>query len=186
MFKKEIKGSFGYAAYKIKRDLMLTIVMFALSLGLYITGRITTGTNKNLLTIAAVLGLLPAGKMLVSLFMSMKVKTCSGEIFQEIEAAKGNLTGMYHMYFTSYEINYPLIHMVVTDNSIVGFAEPGFKEQEFYNHMKDMMGREGIKDISIKVFTDRAKYINRLRELDKKEASGTNENLINLIGCISL
>lgn len=47
---------------------------FGVSIGLYVMGYVTTGSNKNLLTIVAVLGCLPACKSLVNLILFLKAE----------------------------------------------------------------------------------------------------------------
>ena len=67
--KKAVKGTYGYL--KIKRNWVFirTIVFFAISIAIFITGYVTTGSRKNLFTIVAVLGCLPACKSLVNLIL---------------------------------------------------------------------------------------------------------------------
>ena len=63
------KGSFGYLEKQRKRGLIRTILFFAISLAVYLLGYLTTGSNQNYLTIAAVLGCLPASRSAVNTIM---------------------------------------------------------------------------------------------------------------------
>ena len=51
------KGAFGYLNNRKKYTALRTVLFFSISAALYISGIIRTGSNKNLLTIVAVLGL---------------------------------------------------------------------------------------------------------------------------------
>lgn len=172
--KKVQKGQFGYLSYKKKSTTILTILMFAVSLALYIAGYITTKSNANLLTVVAILGCLPASKSAVSMIMFLKAKGCSNEDHDAIKAAIGSLNGYYDLYFTGYSKNFPTDHLVVTKNSIIAYScDKKITEKEFHEHMKDLLNKERISDITVKLFLDRAKYINRLKELNLSETDTT-------------
>ena len=66
---KEKKGYFGYVRHERKKRLLITLGLFALPLVLFLTGYLTTHTTKNLFTVVAVVGCLPACKSLVGLIM---------------------------------------------------------------------------------------------------------------------
>ena len=59
---KIAKGQYGYMDKQRKRVIITTISYYAISLAIFAMGYITTGSKRNLLTIVAVLGLLPASK----------------------------------------------------------------------------------------------------------------------------
>lgn len=60
------KGSYGYLKAHRAVAAIRTLLFFGVSIGLYAMGYKTTGSNRNLLTIVAVLGCLPACKSLVN------------------------------------------------------------------------------------------------------------------------
>ena len=62
--KKAVKGTYGYIKTKRTFVLLRTILYFIISLALLFAGIISTGSRKNLLTVVAVLGCLPAAKAL--------------------------------------------------------------------------------------------------------------------------
>ena len=75
--KKVNKGEFEYLAYMKKKQVIITIILFLVSISLYVAGYIATKTNANLLTIVAVLGLLPASKSFVEMIMYLRAHGCS-------------------------------------------------------------------------------------------------------------
>ena len=167
LYKKHPKGTYEYADHKKIMDIIVMIIMFALAGGLYVIGLVSTGSNKNLLTIVAVLGLLPASKMVVSVIMSLRVRKCDEALKNKIDEHTGSLTGMYNMYFTSYDKNYALAHLVIYGKSIVGLAaNDSFDDKAFTEHINELTRKEGIKDCFVKVFNDEAKYLNRLDEIN--------------------
>ena len=178
LYSKHPKGSYEHAKYKRTVDIIITIFLFLLSLGLFVIGYVATGSKKNLLTIVAVLGLLPACKMVVDVIMCFRVKPVEESVREGIDASIGKLYGLYHMYFTSYDKNYPIDHLVITSNSVIGLCtNPKFDEKMFIAHLKDHMRKDGIKDITIKIFDDYNKYLNRLSELNNLDDETTTVNI---------
>ena len=134
MKRKIQKGAFGYLGYKKKMSAIMTISMFALSLAIFIMGYITTKTNANYLTVVAVLGCLPASKSAVAMIMYLKAKACSTEDKEAIETVIGTLDGYYDLYFTGYQKNFPINHLVVTKNSIIAYSNDSkITEKDFMN-----------------------------------------------------
>ena len=178
LYRKHPKGSYEHAKYKRTVDIIITIFLFLLSLGLFVIGYVTTGSKKNLLTIVAVLGLLPACKMVVDVIMCFRVKPVEESVREGIDASIGKLYGLYHMYFTSYDKNFPIDHLVITSNSVIGLcSNPKFDEKMFITHLKDHMRKDGIKDITIKIFDDYNKYLNRLSEINNLDDETTTVNI---------
>ncbi len=188
MKNKVQKGSFGYLAYKKKFSILMTVGMFAISLAIFIMGYISTKTNANYLTIVAVLGCLPASKSAVSMIMYLKAKGCSVEDSQQIEAIIGSLDGYYDLYFTSYQKNFPINHLVVTHNSIIAYSSDSkITEKDFNEHMKDVLNKERIHDITVKLFKDREKYQKRLQELNQSEAdTSARKDIVSMLYNVSL
>lgn len=176
MFSTEkYKGIKGYLNSQKKYEVIRTVLYFGISLCLFIAGWVTTKTRLNLLTIVAVLGCLPASKSLVGMIMFMRFHSCPEAVSEEIEEHVGELYGMYDLVFTSYDKNYQVDHVVVKGNTVCGFAGGGkFDEQGFYKHIDGILKADNYKDVSVKVFGDIRKYVDRLeqmKELDANEES---------------
>lgn len=179
------KGNFGYIAYQRKAAFFRTILFFALSLAVYGIGIYSTGSNKNLLTVIAVLGLLPACKSTVNLIMFFRASGCSENARQVLKGFDAGLGGLYDIYLTSYQKNYPLSHLVVKGNMICAYTE---KEEcdtsAGEKHIVQMLAQEGYKNLTVKIFSDQNKYIDRLGQLEKlnveenKNAAGICRTLL--------
>ncbi len=59
------KGQPGYVKARKQKYLLVAVVEFAIVIAIFVTGYIQTGSRLNLLTVVAVVGCLPAAKMLV-------------------------------------------------------------------------------------------------------------------------
>lgn len=190
MKSKNEKGQYGYLKRQMKRELIKTFILFGLSLSLYFAGRITTGTNKNLLTIVAVLGFLPASQFAVRSIMFMRAKGCSEAVFHKVEKISEGLASRFDLYLTSYKVNFQISHVVMKNKNLIGYTEDvNFDENACYEHLKTMFMKNGMKDITVKIFTDLDKYLERVESLKQsamKEKTKLQDDVLQLMEDLSL
>lgn len=163
------KGTYRYLDIQRKYEIARCAIGYAIAFALFLAGYLTTGTKKNLLTIVAVLGMLPASKALVSVIMFCRYKSFKDEIdTKEVLSA-------YDMVFTSEKVNYHVSHLCVADGCIIGYTENNkFNEAAFKDHVSAFLSAEKIGDKTIKIFTDKKAYLNRISSLttsDKTDAA---------------
>lgn len=167
MFGKIIKGDRDYLKKKRNRVIITTIIFFAISIAIFAVGYITTGTKRNLLTVVAILGCLPSCKSAVSMIMYIKAKGCSLSKADMIAGISGDFIGMYDMYFTSYDKNFAISHMIVNKKVLICFYEDQkFNKDAFKEHIETMMKRAGHSNIVVSVTNDIEKYCHMLSDLD--------------------
>lgn len=184
---KITKGQYEYVNYKKKSEGIKTLILYLIPIALFLMGYFTTHTKANLLTIVAVLGCLPASKMLISFIMNLRVKCVGEDIKSKIDSNIGQLNGLYNLYFTSYDCNFYLSHLVITNDSIIGLSlENDFKEEKFKTHLIKHLKLDGLTGISIKVFNNIDTYVRRLNELNKLDTKLTNNQIQDLILNITL
>ena len=183
------KGSFGYIQNRKRFTAVRTVLYFALSISLYVAGYVTTGSNKNLLTIVAVLGCLPSCKSAVNFIIFLRAKGCSQELRDAVKKFDTELTSFYDLYFTSYQKNYQVSHMVLKGNVLCGITESVKCDvNEAQKHLEQMLLQEGIKNMTVKIFSDRRTYIDRLSQLTELETeeNKNRDEIVNLLYSISL
>ena len=95
--KKVEKGEFGYLAYKKRRNMIKTIIAFAIVLVIFIIGFIIWKSKNNYLTMLAVVLVLPAAKFAVSYFVLIPHRNCDEELKSAIEERKGELNSVYDL-----------------------------------------------------------------------------------------
>ena len=184
----EIKGSFDYLAKKRKWEILKTFLMFALSLVIFLLGYLTTKSKGNLLTVVAILGCLPASKSAVSMIMYLRIKGCTKSVEKQISLHIGKLSGYFNLYFTSYDKNYNINHLIITPNLILAFSDDSkINSGDFENHIEKLLNKDGIKDVTVKLFTDLSKYTNRLDTLNDSTSDITpREKIRSLLFSITL
>ncbi len=174
--KRAKKGTFGYIAKKRQYVILRTILFFGISLALFVAGYIATGTRKNLLTVVAVLGCLPACKSMVNMIMFIKAAGCSTGAREILAPLEGRLTGMYDMYFTSYQKDFAISHMVVGGKTVLGYTESDKCDRKACEeHLKTMLKQAGLGDLAITVSNDIDKYSQQLKNLNEREPEASSE-----------
>jgi len=170
------KGTYGYIERQRRWEILKTALMFGVSASLYIAGYIATKSNKNLLTLAAVLGCLPASKSAVSMIMFFKARGCSAGIRDAVAGEAKGLPQLYDLYLTSYAKNFQISHLVMKGKNMVGITEQdGFDENACNRHLKTLFAQNGFRDITVKIFRDKAKYLERVKSLQESEMDDDRE-----------
>ena len=183
------KGNFGYIRNHKAVTALRTLLFFAVSIGLYVMGYVTTGSNRNLLTIVAVLGCLPACKSMVNFILFLRAEGCSEELHSKVNEYDEELTVFYDMYFTSYQKNFSVSHMVLKGSVLCGITEnPKCDCRAAEEHLEQMIKQEGIKNMTVKIFSQNDKYIDRLSQLTELNADEhkNREDIINMLYSISI
>ena len=183
------KGAYGYLENRRKYTACRTVFFFLLCIGLYVIGIVRFGSNKNLFTIVAVLGCLPACKSTVNFIIFMRAKGCSGALHQKLSAYDEKLETFYDLYFTSYQKNYPISHMALKGGMLCGITEdPSCSCREAEKHLEQMFVQEGIRNVTVNIFSQDDKYIDRLSRLTDMQADDhkDREGIINLLYDISI
>ncbi|NBI90408.1 hypothetical protein D3Z45_07390 [Lachnospiraceae bacterium] len=182
--RKVAKGQYGYLKKQKIWSTARTLILFALSLSIFAIGIKSTGSKENLLTVVAILGCLPAGRSAVNMIMFLRTQGCSEEVMAQIRTASDGMIQLYDMFFTSYEKNYPISHMVINNHVVCGYAEnPKMDSQGCEKHLNTYLKKGGCKSVAVKIFVDLEKYcegINNLKrqaetEPPRKEGHLTNE-----------
>lgn len=185
--KKPVKGDFGYMERQRKIEIIKTVVFFGLSLGLLLMGYLTTKTKTNLLTVVAVLGLLPASKSLVSMIMYLRVPKYNEAVWQTFEEKKGEVKILYNMYLTSYKKNFPINAFAIRGNNLIGYTE--FEEcdvEACQTHIQDLAKMNSLTGLTIKIFKEQKRFEERLVQLNELEAGTKEADVAQLLCDISL
>lgn len=181
------KGRYGYLQNQKLYTALRTVLFFLLSISLYVIGLAAAGSNKNLLTIVAILVCLPACKSAVNCIIFLMAKGCSEGLYQTLKDYDSKLDTLYDMYFTSYQKNYPISHMALKGGMLCGITEdPGCDCRAVENHLAQLLVQEGIKSVTVNIFSQEDKYIDRLSRLadmdvdEHKEKEGILQLLYNV------
>ncbi len=176
--KKVTKGHYGYIRYEKRKRLFQTVILFLLPLGLLIIGIVTTGTRMNLLTVVAVVGVLPACRSLVGLIMMFLQKSMPEKRYEQAKDAAKDLTAGYEMIFTAYEHTTNVEALVVCGYQVVCYT-PDKKTDPAYleKHIRQILSSNQYTDEQVKVMKDFKQYLQRV-EMIAKDPEHYREGII--------
>lgn len=175
----EAKGKENYLNTQRKYEIFRTLLYFGISAALFIAGYLQVKSRANLLTVAAVLGCLPASKSAVSAVMFLREKSCPPECAREIKAHSGGLAVLFDCVFTSDQKNFRVSHLAVRGNTVCGFTEDGsFPENDFYRHIGGILKMDGHRGTTVKIFQSLPGYLNRLDQMRELPDGGAGERAV--------
>lgn len=184
---KAVKGQYGYIKRQQRVGIIRTVLMFGLSLAILCLGIWSAGSRKNLLTVVAVLGCLPASKSMVNMVMFLRAKGCSEKVKEQAGRYGAGLTQLYDMVFTSYEKNYQVSHMVVKGHLVCGYTEDGKCDiRACEKHLDALLKQGGCRGVTVKVYDELGVYCEALGNLGKQGAEPLQEGILDNLLSIAL
>lgn len=172
------KGDYGYIASRKTAAVIRTLILFALSLALLGIGIWSSGSKKNLLTIVAVLGCLPASKSAVGMILLLRAKGCSKQVRDQVKKYHGNFAVLYDMVFTSYDRIYQVSHMAVDGNLILGLTEDqSWSMEAGEKHLLTYLRQGGCTKVTVKLYQNLDTYCKALESLTNKKPEDSGMGL---------
>ena len=164
--KHPVKGDYGYYSYEKKRRIAIVAFLFGICLLIFFTGLIMTGTRKNLLTLVAILGVLPAAKWATSMIMILLQKPVDRNVYEVTEQIAGELKHGYELCVTAYEGRLSLDAVVVCGNSIAAYSSAEKGRFEFMEtHIRKILHGNGLGNPAFKIFRRFDQYKERISQL---------------------
>lgn len=182
MKKRVSKGEFGYINNHKIYTIFRTILFFAMALGIYAIGYKNTGTNKNLLTIVSILGLLPASKSCVNMIMFLRFKSLDKDLYSRLKSQSDTTTLLYENVLTTTEKSYFLPAILYRNHTIISYCENKANEALaiIENHLKDSMKIEKI-DVTVKVFRNEEQFTDRCKSICQMEQDDDDKALMETV-----
>ncbi len=161
--KKVEKGEFGYLAYKKSRNMIKTIIAFAVVLVIFIIGFIIWKSKNNYLTMLAVVLVLPAAKFAVSYLVLIPHKNCDLELKNEIEECKGELNSVYDLVVSNKQKPVGIMAAVISDNQILAFTSaPKADKNLFETSVKEFLKNEKLT-CAVLLYKDKDTYLDKVK-----------------------
>ena len=163
--KKVPKGQFGYIKYAKKKNILITTVMFAIPILIFITGLWQTGKRENLFTFVAIMGCLPAAKAAVGMILICMQKPLDEKLYHEMRGHVKDMTVIYESVVSSYEKNIPLPCIVISGLNVICYTtDPKVDTKFVEDHIKKILQGNGYKS-NVKVFRELKPFYKRLDEI---------------------
>lgn len=191
--KKVLKGNPGYLDYKKKAEILRTVIYFALVAAVFFLGYSQAHTKKNLLTIVAILGCLPASKALVGVITRFPYPSIAGIRAEEIKSKTGHITVIYDMIITSREKVMPVECIVISGDTVFGYTNSEKVDLKYAaSHIRGILNQNQFPDVSVKIlnnytaFLARAEGLNSIAAVEKSDTKEIEEQIAHIILNISM
>ncbi len=187
------KGQYGYIrALRTRRTLYAALLLAAVA-AVDFGARAHLGTEKHLCTIAAALGCIPAAKAVVGAVMAYLAGGCSAEARERISGHGDGLAQAYDLFLTSYQKNFQLSHVCVTDTEVCALTESEKTDAaEAEKHIRSCLAQDGLRGYHVKIFRESSPYLERIDALAARagdiapEESGRAEKALAVLYAVAL
>ena len=165
------KGEFGYIAAEKKRKLILTAILFAVPLLIFFTAFIYFKTRLTIWTVIAVVGCLPACKMMVNLIMLFRSPSMEPSVYDQIQEQCGDLVMSYEMYMTFYEKSAFIDAFAICGNLVVGYSsDPKIDGACMETEAQKILKGNGYR-ATVKIFKDLKPFLERMDSMNEHRES---------------
>lgn len=167
--KKPVKGSYGYIRDYKKFKGLISGIWIALVVILYVTGLVIFGTNKNYVTLVAILLVLPGAKAWVASIVMLPYHTQPRELYDETVALmKDKQAKVYSdIVVTKYEGAMTLSVIVNYNDNFYAYMPKQKKSlSEVKNYLTEMIASQGLTT-KAQVYDSEEKFLTAVKKLSE-------------------
>ena len=186
------KGSFGYLKKKRALSAVKSLLLLAAVFICYFAALRHFHTNKNIFSIAAALGALPAGRSIVMTIMLMRARGASESVRGAVDAVRGlqpEWSG-YDLTLTAYDNTFSLSHAAVAAGCVVGLTEsPQTDCRQCEEHIRQTLEKAGLTGYEVRIYDSLRPYQKALEDLAALSGKGNgteDERVMKLLYSVSL
>ncbi|MDD6790150.1 MAG: hypothetical protein PUE04_08610 [Lachnospira sp.] len=165
-------GESGYLQEKQKRAWIYVILFAAVIAALLVAGVLIWGSNQNVLTVAAVVMVLPAARFGVNLIMLASKKPSDAGVIRQTDEAAPDLMRLYDMVIGTSKKPVGTEAIVISDSALCIYETQKDTDTSFLaDQVNNFLHGDSIF-INVNVYTDRAKFMNRIAFLQQSLETG--------------
>lgn len=184
------KGQYGYRDSNRKIRLMITLVLVAGILAQLAARSLTDNqAAKNILTVMAILTVLPMANMASPLLASWKYRTPSREFHQKIQTYEGKCTILYDLIVTTKEFVMPFDAVAVHPKGVYAYCISKKIDAAKAEKALNALFAANKLDPNVKVIKDEHSFLRRLDSLkpaSEYEDDGTTAYAASLMKSLSM
>lgn len=166
---KVLKGEYGYLNYKKKQSALFMTAGFIIVAILFFIGYFATKTKNNIMTVFAILTVLPVSKFAVSFFSLLPYHSEKKEDYEEIKVMAKEMIVLTDLIFTTDQkfLPFPITFVVVHNGSACGYTNSQRYDIEYLEKfLTNNLQANGVKT-NIKIFKDKKQFFNRIKNLSE-------------------
>jgi len=188
--KKVTKGMYGYRdAHRKKQLLIVSLFLAAIAAQLIARQFITWDSLRNLVTISAILTVLPMANLASPLVASWKIKSAPRDLYEACRPYEEKFPVLYDLTITSSELIMPFDAAVIHPTGVYLYCPNKSidtkKGEKFLNEMLTKWKLDG----NAKIMTERKNFLNRLASLKpvtEAEDDGSAPHVAKLLKSLSM
>ena len=164
--KKTEKGQFGYRTRRRRTETKKVLFGFAMII-VQLAARhfVDSSAWKNILTVMAILSVLPTANVASPLIASWRIRTPSEEFYRHVSAYEGKFTVLYDLIITSKDAIMPMDAVIIHPTGVYAYCTAAKldvpKAERFF---KEMFTGHKL-DPNIKIIQDEKAFFHRLESL---------------------
>lgn len=175
MKNRKNKGEYGYRDYRRKvRTVMVAAGVAAILIQLAARGLTDNQAAKNILTVMAVLSVLPTANLASPLLASWRYRTPSETFYQKVRAHEGEFTILYDLIVTTKESILPFDAVIVHPNGIYAYCTANKVDSSKAEKSLNALLKGQKLDGNLKIIKDEKGFFHRMEGL--KPAAGYEDD----------
>lgn len=146
---------------------MKSALLLAAVFVIFFAARAYFHTNRNVFSIVAAVGALPAGRSVVVSILCLRARGASDKVRRMVLSVPGldPARSGYDLYLTSYERAFPLSHAAAGNGTLVGFMEDGAADAGLCGeYLRQTLDKEGFPGCEVRIFHDPDAYVQALAQ----------------------
>lgn len=163
MEKKQV-GEFGYLDYIKKKNILKTVIAFAVVFAVLIAGIIIFKTKTNYMTVLSVVLVLPAAKMAVACYIAVTHKGCDEATHNEVLAEAGKLTSLFDCIVSNSKKPIGVSAVVVTDSCICAYTTEKADKNLFETSVTEFLKADKL-NVNVTLYDNKEQFLNRIRKM---------------------
>lgn len=188
---RDNKGTFGYIKNQRMFEIIKTIILFAMALGIFFIGYCTLGTKKSLWTVFSILAMLPACKSLVGVIMLARFNSITKEMYDKYMESAGNIKCIFENVLTTSQKSYYVPVIACENNTIIGYviSKKASDVKDVTEHLENVLNNAGHKSIVVKIFDKEDAFLSRLKQMNENLSDNrlaSSEDIFTTIKAVSL
>lgn len=172
------KGMYGFLSKKKRMEIVKTVVLFAVALAVFFLGWMHTKTKQNMLSIVAVLGMLPASKSAVNMIMFLRYKPAEESLAGQLRAFEENAWLLYDLIFVFQEKLIKTDCIFVHNMEICVYTQhKKMTEQALVKQFKNFLSNHGKGNYAVHVVKSEEKFVKQVKKrmLDDEKGERNKE-----------
>ncbi|MBS6646644.1 MAG: O-linked GlcNAc transferase-like protein [Clostridiaceae bacterium] len=163
---KRAKGQYGYRNYRRKIQILKVLFGAAMIIAQLLARNLTDNVAaKNILTVMAILSVLPTANVASPLLASWRYRTSSEEFHNRVSAYESRFPVLYDLILTSKEAVMPMDAIAVHPHGVYAYCiSPKVDTAKAEKFLNEMFTGHKL-DPHVKIFKDEALFFKRLEQL---------------------